>query len=91
MTTKSKAYKPKYIKSRNLENSKTIYLYYLPCLLSDGGKGGVGGGNKKAGADKQYEAEKSETGKVAWTVYVFYFKSMGVWFATSCLLFFSGM
>ena len=62
----------------------------LLCLLSDGGKGGVGG-NKKAGADKQYEAEKSETGKVAWTVYVFYFKSMGVWFATSCLLFFSGM
>ena len=45
--------------------------------------------DNKAKADKQYEAEKSETGKVAWTVYLFYFKSMGVWFASSCLAFFA--
>ena len=58
-----------------------------------GAKGGAGkaatGGDKGKVTDKQYEAEKSETGKVAWTVYLFYFKSMGVWFASSCLAFFA--
>lgn len=52
-------------------------------------KGAKAGVVAKAKGDKQYEAEKSETGKVAWTVYLFYFKSMGVGFASSCLAFFA--
>ena len=40
-------------------------------------------------SNKQYEAEKAETGKVSIHVYIYYLKSMGIHLAGTCAMFFT--
>lgn len=39
--------------------------------------------------DKQYEAEKAETGEVSYTVYIYYILNMGLALFGGCVLFFT--
>ena len=43
----------------------------------------------KKAPNKQYEAEKSETGKVSFKVYLYYAKAIGVFMSGSCVLWFT--